>query len=586
MAVQVPRLNRFAPQAPESVGRIDANIPDTSKGLAMQGAAAEGLLRTVGDGYLRQQKHAADTAATASSVELDQYAHAELENAKRLKGDPTPVYKKFDEDFESKSLDILNKYKDASDITKSSVQEKLQEVKAKFYDRRTTSFSSQASAYEEEVTSSKIKITKNDMMDATAYIDLKDEKSLIPLELKLQELQDDIIKSGIKRGTVDQDADGNYVLTPSVKERLAKETSEGLNSAIENLLSTGRGQDVETAKFLAEKYKSRLDSVNAPKLNDKVRKATLEQEALEAYDKVRNLPFEAGMKKLGSIKDLEVRRKAETYLDSYKDKFEQKKSAASKETFNAIGKIILDRQRAGKAFTSVVEMESDPSIKRMIDKADPKQVMALHRMVTKGPEESDATARTEAYKMIFENGLTGVDPETIAKARVNLNDKDANYLESQWRKANNPTDAEEYRNGKMTAASLQRQLDRLNFIKKNDFGRYDDKNYDKLVKAQNDFLLQEMPPGLTFKEQEAYVEKFATDYAKGEAFKAPVFERPKFESKPEAAAKKPEPAIVPGVQPNPDDLSVKKEANRQFKNEKGRWPSPVELAEYMQKRKK
>lgn len=592
MPIQIPTLERFNPQSEGSVGRLDYKPVDVSKGQEIQTQAADKLAGTVEHYVQKEQEYVADTTANAAAVKYHQYLENALEGpngAKRQKGDPAPVYQKFDEDARGKYTEILDSYKDASDLTKAHITAKLNDTSAKFYDRKTTAFGNQSNIYETEVTKDSIKITKDEMLDATAHLDVNDPNTLIPLETKLAKAQDLSIKSGLKQGTVKPILDPSgeidpitkqvkvigYNLDPSVKMQIAKDKSEGLTGAIENLIASG---DVEGAKFLTEKYKQDLDRVNRPKIEEKTLKAAIEQEGIDEFDKVRNLPSATAMQRLNQIDDPKVREKAMAELDTYQRRMENSTKRSSRETYSAVGRYILEKQKNGNAFVDVNEMENDPVVKRLLGTdniKDPKQLEALRHMVTQ-PKESDPDAKNEAYRVMFNGGLKGMAPEEFNQLISGLNKEDRNKIESKWQRFNTQTSSEENRMTKNMGSQLTKELQTLGYVKKNEFGKYNNKDQIKLNLANDELInaMDDMPPGLTQKEQNLWVQKFAADKVKGEVFKPPEFEvSKKFLGKPENAKNTPKPDVseTPGVV-DKTDLATKTKASQEFKKKYGVWP--------------
>jgi len=579
--VQVPRLERFAPQGEQSVGRLEVNLPDPSRAQAIQTQAAEGLVKTVANEYQQYENQKADTESNVAQVEYHNRLSGELENVKRLEGNPTPLYEKFDEDSEKTYLEILNKYKDASQTTKTAVQEKLDNVRGKFSDRRLSAYSNQSEKYDEGVFISTLAIHKDDIIDATTYVDPNDPKSTIGLDVQLSKLSDDIIRNGEKRGLVTQDEKGNYSYAPSIKMRLAKEKGENLTAAIENLLYTGKPKAIEAAKFLSEKYSADIDSVNNGKIRQKIQKESVDQEALQAYDNVRGLPFSQAMKKLDGVKDLEVRNKAEAYLSSYRDKQERTKGETSKVSFNAIGKIILE-----KKFSSLVDFENDPRVKRMMPGVtEVKHIQALHQMIVQ-PKESRPEARTAAFSSLFSGKLKNMSPEDFAELQTGLSSDDASTLRKEWISSSLESGAERSKIVQTMGTELTKQLTSLNYIKRDTDGKfmYDKKNQDKLNAAHTELMMviDQLPANLSYKEQTEWVAKFAAAKAKNEIFVPP--EAPeRFEGSPTTTTV---PASTTLIKPNSmtDDQVFRKKqgiSNLALTKLLGRPPSRQELRDHM-----
>ena len=347
MPVQVPTLNRFNAQPEASVGRIDYTPADVTKPMEVQAGAAERLAGAAEKQYIQAEHNAAITTATAAASEYHRHLEDGLEGpqgVKRVKGDPTEAYKYYDEKAAAKKEEILGKYSDASDLVKSTIAAKLNDTDNKFYDRKTTAFGNQVAVYRSTVAKDSVELTKNDMMDATTHLDIKDPHALVPLDAKISEILDTRTQEGIANGTVTKDKDGNYIYSASAKLQIAKDTSDGLTKTISNLIASG---DVEGAKFLTEKYSGYLDAVNKPKIEEKTQKAFKDQSAMNEFDAVRNLSGPAAIAKLEKIEDPKIREKALENFDTHQRRMKNIESRSAKDNYNQIGKIILNRQNSG-----------------------------------------------------------------------------------------------------------------------------------------------------------------------------------------------------------------------------------------------
>lgn len=606
MAVQVPSLQRMNPQDTASVGRIGVSAPDLAKPMEMQAKAADSLVDTTGKVVQQQVQLAADTTATQAANEMHQYLETGLQGpngAKWQKGDPTDVYKTFDANEEKKAQEIQDRYKDASDETQSAISRKIGATRAMFFDRKTTARGLQSDNYQISVTNDAVELAKNDMMDATAHLDPADGNTLVPMDQAMNRIYDLRVKSGLKNGSVKPVLDPKgeidpdtgttkvigYDMDPSLKLQLAKDRSDGIYKAINNLSASG---DVDGAKFLTEKYQQYLDPVNRAKAEEKTVKASVDATASQEARKVQNMPPEQAMTALSKIDDPKVREKAMANLATFNRQMETAKKQSEDKNYNIAGKAIIDRQNSGQPFTDVNDMLSNPSIKRVWDNIqDPKKKMALEHLVD-APKESDHTQLNKAYNVLYENAdaggtsLRGMSPGDFNQLMAGLNKSDRNIFEKNWRNVNSQTPGEQNQMVKNMGSQLTKELQTLGYVKKNDFGKYSNADQVKLNQANDELVasLDKLPQNLSLKEQNAYVQKLAATKKSGEVFNpSAAVDRPKFQGTIKPVGQ-PTTTSVAGVIPPVDLVEQKKNAMKSFYKEFKRWPDPVtELPQYMKK---
>ena len=106
MPIQIPQVKRFDAVAPESVGRIETQLPDTSRATQQVQQAASGLLNEAQEYQDRVEKQTAEVEANARTNELDRWYKAKMYGTKDQTGlkyrddNPSPLYDQFDGEFQ------------------------------------------------------------------------------------------------------------------------------------------------------------------------------------------------------------------------------------------------------------------------------------------------------------------------------------------------------------------------------------------------------------------------------------------------------------------------------------------------------
>jgi hypothetical protein len=518
VAFQLPRVNRFAPQAEESVGRLQVNTPDLGRGQAMQTKAVGNLVEGAARMYEGYQVSAADTEADKAAYDFDKSANESLLQIKDQDGNPDPVYQKYDEDRQRKYNEILETYKDADDLVKTKVKEKLDLTNGKYSDRALQAKYSQRSRYEKSVADSTISIIKDDMFEATAFMDPK-ALDTSALDIKLQDLESTIIKYGEKRGLVTE-IEGKIAYLPSLQEQLAKETSEGLTNTIENLLRSKDSKQVELGNMLADKYKDRIDVVNQKKLNTVQKEAGAEQQAFIELEKVMNLAPDEAMRRLKEIPG-EVGEKARAKMHTFRLQMDEAKASANKTRSEVIGRAILERRQQGRPFRTIDELESDPKVARLIPLLDPKTREAAHAMVVK-PKFSEPEAVFELNNAIASGELKGMTANDLAQLQVGLSEKESNRAQREWSLANKETDTDRNRMQSGMMTELKKQLQGMGYVRIGaaSMGKRDMTRMNEATEKFNE-QFDNLPPNMSLKDRTEWVKSLAVSIAKDEVFRPP-----------------------------------------------------------------
>lgn len=589
MAVQVPGLNRFQETAPPSVGRLEVRAPDLQQAIAPQQKAFGNLVEKGADAFLDVIKQKADTEGLKSANEMQTYLNRSLTDAKQSQDDPTHVYQQLDESEEKKFAEIRDRYKDATSETQAAVQDQLLKSRQRFNDNKVSAYSVQNDKYQTTIANDGVKLRQYKMMDDTAHLDVSNPETTIPLDSTLAEIYDLRMKSAVKRGAAKEirNEKGDVIgfdANPSVKVQIAKDRSEGLYDAINNLTASG---DVEGAKFLQDKYKAYLLPDQKIKVEEKTKKAEIEIEAEREFLKVKDLPYDQAFDKLdNNKKNPEIRKKSLANLDTYRRQNQNREDFSSKKNYKYVGNLILERQNGGDPFVDVNQMLKDPAVKRTWDNIrDPKQKIALQHMIEQ-PKDSDPNQVSTAFTKLFNGEFRGMSPDDFNVVISGMSKSDRNKFTNDYKKFNAQTPVQELNQVKTMGTALEKDLDRLDYIKKNpETGRYSDKHRDMLIEAQQELTdTMEKIGQLTPQEQLKYVKQFAANKVNGEVFNK------------EAAlpAKRFQGTITPKTKEDvveanaPITETSKKELEKawfNFKQLNKRAPTTPELLEYIKKQK-
>lgn len=592
MAVKIPEIKRMGPVDPASVGRIEGRVPDSTGAFKQSSAALTQLGGEVIQQIDRYEAQEADTEATKRDATFQLWATEEMGRIKQQEGDPTELYNKFDQDVSAKLSELMDDGS-LSERTRTAIAKKLTNTANHVQLQRLTQAGAQKAIYDEKVNNAGLELKKNALIEATTVLDPNDPTSTAPFDDLIGNMRELVLKHGIKVGTVTPDEageafylddDGNPVrvkMNDSAKYRLAKELSEGVYNAMDNLVKAGQ---IDKANFLKEKYGNYLDPVKRKALADDFEKNQIENIAYQAADaKDMNAVLE-------QIKDpvqrSKARDKAETIRSDRMSRRERTAEIASKANYNKIMKHIQTTMRENPdAYIGKSELEADPIFKGHFNKVtDAKQQKAIYDAVL-APKETTQAAQVKLQKLFFgddpDYDLDTIDPDTFyAEYLPGASKADRKRYTKMFEAAKSETGSERNQRMKEAGKLLQDHLLRVGYIKMNEFNRLEGKNAQKFIEARSDMLDHlEKTGNMDIASLDKYIRGYAATRKEGVPFQPPV--QPKLPGVKEVKeAAKPPPSIRGGK-------TLTQWAN-EYKAEFGRMPGVKngELENYIKRKQK
>lgn len=511
MAVQIPTLRRVGAPEPQSVGRIDVDLPDVVKPQSVINSAIQNTAEAGIKVMEKAENDAADLAATQASAEFEAKYKTELGKAKLIEGDPTEVYSKFDADEKTWQDEIINKYEGASSKTKEAIRNRIQKTSWSLLDQKEVSRAIQYSKFDTNTTNDSIKLKQDNMLAAAELIDAKNPESLIGLRRAVADIQDIRYGYGSRNGMMIEDEDGNKKPIKTLQLQLKKDLSEGLVNAISTLSAVGK---VDEAQMLMDEYKDVLTADAQMKLSKENKSSAINNEALMEIEKVKYLPNDEAMAKLDKIKNLEVREKAQEKLDSRQRRIENAIEREQKATYEGLADYVK-----GKGFLTVSELEEDPVYRGKRDRLSAKGQKDIEAMIEK-PKESNPVVLEAAYNKLFTPEFANMTYPELMATTAGLSEKDKTKFEKKWQDAKEQTAPEQRQMIQYMGKSLERELLRTNIVKSQRSGRGLTKDsIKKKNQIYSDMLtaIESFPPGYSPLQQEKWVKEYVTFHIKEEA---------------------------------------------------------------------
>lgn len=507
MPVQVPKINRFAQQATQSVGRLDLPNIDTNRASEIQGAAANKLVATAASVYDNYVDASAEKKADELSTNYYSQLRSKFEGENGIKykdGDPTQPYSDFQK-FRKKTYDSLLA-NDISNLTKSKLKAKLDDIDQKYNFTVESWFGKTKDEYFTKVAEDRVRMLKTESVTATNMIDPKDPSSISFFDQRIKEIEDERIKDGLREGFVTQDEKGNYKYAEHIQRQMARDASEASVSAIKTLLNAG---EIGKAEVIWNQYRNRIDAVQRPEIEKAFKTEKTDQDALTKFNEMRAMDPEDVEDFLDDIEDPEVADKASRLINNYRSRMDNLEKKKQKSSYNNIVNFILDKQKTDSPFTSSVEAEMDPYIKSHLPNVDGKQRLAIQQLIDK-PKKTPPDVKLKGYEAIASGEIESMSPTDFAGLVAGMDQGDRSRFERIWTSAQNQTQGEKNQSRKYMMTEVEKEMQTLGLVVKDDRGRYSNAQQIVLNKAYDDLdnYIDKLPANMSWQDKNKWVKEF------------------------------------------------------------------------------
>lgn len=564
MAVQIPRLKEITPKTPESVGRIDVQLPDPTHAIAQQTTAVEHIGGQLADFNQSIENNAIDTEVTKREIELKSRMNKRVNGDGQTsgiihqKGDPTPLWKQFDEQTKS-DYDELSNAENMSPAGQQLLQKRLGNAVDQFEVQKLAVQGSQYAKYDQDVYNADIYLKKNDLMKNASVILPNDSGSMSAFDKTVGDIRHTVLKQGLKNGNVVPDDNGNalYIgedgkemrvtVGASTQMELKKELSDGIYKASDVLVKSG---NLEAAKAVHDKYGDNIDAVNQEKFATEFKKEDKNAQAYKAAGQAEQLGPQ-GAEKLFNKLDPEIADQARKIRHERNTLRDEDIKRVSTNSYNQIVNIIADKQNNGQGFAGPIQMENDKTIKLLMGNVtDARQKEAIYAAVSDGPKISSPDAVVKFQNLLVSrddahpDGLRGLSPEDLNQYLSGLSKSDRLVAKTKWTSLNTETGAQQNERYKVGAKRLESTLIALNYLQPDPYNGHITGDDQAKLNAATASLTNDLdahgPGPMSPKELTDFVDKKAAAIKKGEVFQpAP---RPTFQGTAKSA---PTPAIAP-----------------------------------------
>lgn len=457
MAVQLPQIKRFDPVEQPSVGRIEAPIPDGSKGFQQGVQGVQNVLEVMD----KAERDAADTEGLKAGSEYDKalniklYGDKNTRGAIHYKGNPDDVHGSLDKDADDLEASIMKRYEGASARTRKAVERALISKKNQFSDKKITAYGYQRATYENQVEEDSLDLDMNNAGQSIANFDGKNDSTLRPFEANIESIRQTILRGGLKNGTTLQSDDGKFEvldgdqrlkvnMTEISARRFAEKRSKATYNAVNTLLMS---KQPELAKKLIEKYPDYLDSALEAKVNKQITEVEVDVNSSKAVARLENLDYkeqQAALEKMSekTQEDREVKSRVTDRLYSLQTQRKLGEERNSDAVAEQLMTHIEDEMSKGKYVTYADFQQSEEYIAKMGEVTKKRDRDTIRDMFEKR-KKSEPDALAEAYDKVADGGYYGMTGAEFRALESRLSEEHGKWARAQWQKANTETEAQE-----------------------------------------------------------------------------------------------------------------------------------------------
>jgi hypothetical protein len=534
----VPKIERIntSPAMPKN-DRINFQAQDNSDIITNRVNTVVGLADKVGDLYQKYENDKIDNIAAQNEADYSKWNNQRLQQLKNYQGDPTEAYAQYEKERDEKYNEIIGGLENASDRVKRHVSSRLNGVVARQNVSAMNQRGAQQETYDNNMYESQLKLRKDGLSVNAGYIKSGDKSSYFMFEEGLHDIKTTIAKRGIKKGTateLDPDAkswdhiykddDGKIVkvkFSDVAKVRAAKETSEGIKNSIDVMIAGG--QTAEAAE-MKERYAAFLDPSSASKIQNKLDKSNRKQDAYKVLGTLRNKPEAVQIEEIEKISDPELRSQVIKIKDADDAKMSNMRERKDKKNYEALAKVVIERQNSDTPFFGMAELEEDPLFKQTWDNMSAKSQVGIREMV----ETPKASSEKSLIKV--NSFLLGESDQKIEDVSVEefyreylpgLSKGERSRAITRFNRLKDPTAAQERSMVKRANEVLKSKLIMSGYVKKDYMGRFAGGSEKRLYEAQSKLgaYLSETSTIPSEQGLNELVNKFVAEEIEGEVFR-------------------------------------------------------------------
>ena len=436
MAVELPRVQRAQPQAPQPSQKLEANVPNIAEAVAPMSRAISNATENIGDAFVEQQKKQQqvwDTKSTDINNQFERSLKNRLNEIKLKTGDTTKDFVDY-EDFAQKTHDeIMSSFNDNDPQFKTLLSEKMLNTFGRMKSFKDDQQYEQHFKYQNEVSDARVKLDVDNAFATGMSLDIKRPDTFTSLDAYIKRIEQTRVSQGDRTGMTVRDENGpkdaegkgspNHRSSP-VGVLIRKDVGDTIVPLVKSLNAAGK---VAEGKKVLERYSDYLNAADRSNLMNDNNEADVKNQAI---NNLADLKQKIGSNSL-SLADIDamkgisepIRFKMKELNQIEETKKTQEQDRKRENFLGAEYTRLIEKQSSVQSYVNEADYINSPEGKNAAANTSPEQFARLVKIVS-APFKSTPSSLAMLNKGDSEGNLYKLSAEDRIKMYSGLSEED------------------------------------------------------------------------------------------------------------------------------------------------------------------
>lgn len=428
MAVELPRVQRAQPQAPQPSQKLDVNMPNIAEAAAPLTRAISTTTEKVIEAeqfYQKKQQQVWDTKSTDINNQFERSLKSKLSEIKLKTGDVTKDFIDYNEFAQKQHDELLAQHSEMDNGFKTLLSEKITNTFGRMNSFRDDQQYEQHYKYQNEASDGRVKLDVDNAFNKGMSLDVARPDTFMSFDAYIKRIEQTRIAQGDRTGMTVRDKNGvpDYFSGP-VGVQIRKDVGDTIVPLVKSLNASGK---VAEGKEVLNRYSEYLNAADKTNLLNDNNEADVKNQAISKLvelkgqkdsdtlyladiDAMKGIsePIRFKMKELNQIEEVkktqEQDRKREKFLDAEYVR-------------------LIDKQSSVNSYATDAEYINSPEGKNAAANTSPEQFERL-RKVAFAPTKSSPSSTAMLNKGDSDGNLYKLSAEDRIKMYAGLSEED------------------------------------------------------------------------------------------------------------------------------------------------------------------
>lgn len=436
MAVELPRVQRAQPQAPQNTPKLDITVPNMAEAAAPLTRAISTTTEKVIDAeqaYQKKQQQVWDTKSTDINNQFERSLKNKLSEIKLKTGDVTKDFIDYNEFAQQQHDELLSNYSSMDNEFKTLLSEKITNTYGRMNSFRDDQQYEQHFKYQNEASDGRVKLDVDNAFNKGMSLDVARPDTFMSFDAYIKRIEQTRVAQGDRTGMTVRDKNGvpDYFSGP-VGVQIRKDVGDTVVPLVKSLNAAGK---VAEGKEVLRRYSDYLNAADKTNLLNDNNEADVKNQALTHLSNLQDSVAAANPNNknrrvmLGDIDKLKglpdaVKFKIIELNDIYNKRQDAEQDRKMETIISTEYEKLLKRQAGTDAYVSEAEWINSPDAKNIIDQgAKPSEINNLKAVVV-APLKSKQFALDAFNKATADRTLGTMTPRQISEIWPHLNKED------------------------------------------------------------------------------------------------------------------------------------------------------------------